>query len=149
MGDGQEGARDLKDGRAEALDRFARSRVARMATVTETGQSHIVPITFALDGERVFTMVDSKPKSTTNLKRLQNIDSEPRVTLLADHYEEEWSSLWWTRIDGTAQVETAGHDWDAARRLLTAKYPQYRKNAPEGALIAITIQSVTWWQWSP
>ncbi len=93
-------------------------------------------------------MVDAKPKTSVNLKRLSNIAVEPRVSLLADHYEDDWSRLWWTRIDGKASVERAGRIWETARQELVGKYSQYRDNVPEGPAIIITIESVTWWEWS-
>lgn len=149
VGDSQEGFADLKSGREGALARLAHSPVARLATIGANGKPHIVPITFVISGDTVFSMVDSKPKTTNRLKRLGNIDSEPRVSVLADHYEDDWSRLWWTRLDGLARVETDGPDWDTARRLLPDKYRQYRNNVPDGPVIVITVASVTWWQGLP
>ena len=84
--------------------RFSDARVARLATVDATGQPHIVPVTFAHNDNTIVIAVDHKPKSTRNLKRLRNIEANPKVTLLVDHYDEDWSQLWWVRADGTAEV---------------------------------------------
>ena len=71
------------------------ARVARLATVSATGQPHLVPVTFAVDGDMIYTAVDHKPKTTTRLRRLANIAANPQVTLLADHYADDWDQLWW------------------------------------------------------
>ena len=87
-----------------ARELFASVRVARLATVDPGGRPHLVPITFALDGDAIVTAVDHKPKSTTKLRRLENIAANPEVSVLADRYEDDWSRLWWARADGTARV---------------------------------------------
>jgi PPOX class probable F420-dependent enzyme len=130
---------------AQARQRFAAAPVARLATVGPTGQPHLVPVTFALDGDHVYTAVDAKPKTTTDLRRLRNIRRDPRVAVLADHYEADWDRLWWARADGLASIlgEPAGR----ARplELLTARYPQYRANPPAGPVIAIAVDRWTGW----
>jgi PPOX class probable F420-dependent enzyme len=128
---------------AEARDRFAAARVARLATVDERGRPHLVPVVFALDGDTLFTVVDEKPKRTTELKRLANVRANPRVSLLADHYEEDWSKLWWVRADGTARVLPP--DEPEAKRaidLLTARYPQQRAI---GSVLAVDLQRWSGW----
>ena len=83
----------------EARRRFAGARVARLATISADGAPHLVPFVFAVAGDTVYSAVDAKPKRTTALKRLANIDRDPRVTLLADHYDDDWTALWWVRAD--------------------------------------------------
>ena len=78
--------------------------MARLATIGTGGRPHLVPVTFALDGDRIYTVVDAKPKTTANLRRLRNIAADPRVTVLADHYEDDWDRLWWVRADGIAAI---------------------------------------------
>ena len=83
--------------------------MARLATIGPGGRPHLVPITFALDGDTIYTAVDQKRKVTTRLQRLRNVATDPRVSVLADHYDDEdWSSLWWVRADGAARVVTPG-----------------------------------------
>ena len=133
----------------EARSRLAAARVARLATVGETGQPHLVPVTFALDlardVDRVFIAVDHKPKTTRNLKRLRNIEANPRVCLLADDYAEGWTQLWWVRADGTAAILREPADLADPLRLLAAKYPQYQANTPAGPVISIHLTSYTAW----
>ena len=85
----------------QARRRFAAARVARLATADAAGRPHIVPITFAVDGDVVYSAVDAKPKRRTALKRLANIAANPAVALLVDHYADDWNELWWVRADGT------------------------------------------------
>jgi PPOX class probable F420-dependent enzyme len=106
-----------------------------------------VPITFALEGSRIVTAVDHKPKRSTRLKRLDNIAAEPRVAVLADHYEEDWSRLWWVRADGTAVlVEPDDPRHQEAATLLAAKYEAYRQHPVAGAVIDIRVSG--WSAWS-
>jgi len=129
----------------EARRRFTSAAVARLATVRETGQPHLVPVTFAVDGDHIYTAVDAKPKTTTNLRRLRNIAAEPRVAMLADHYEQDWAGLWWVRADGMASVLDRPADMAGPLRLLAARYPQYRASAPAGPVISIRVSRWSGW----
>lgn len=124
---------------------FGDARVARLATVDESGRPHLVPVTFALDGDLAYIAVDHKPKTTRNLKRLRNIDANPQVSLLVDAYAEDWSQLWWIRADGTATVLRDPATFTEPLRLLAAKYPQYQANPIQGPIIRIQITH--WANW--
>lgn len=133
---------------AEARGRFAASPVARLATVTPDGRPHLVPIVFALaeagGGDVVYFGVDAKPKRHTGLRRLANLDADPRAAVLADHYDDDWDALWWVRADGTARdVDPAGPEGRAAVRLLESRYPRYRLR---GRLIGIDV--TRWSSWA-
>ena len=130
---------------AQARQRFAGATVARLATVGPGGRPHLVPITFAVDADLIYTAVDAKPKTTTNLRRLRNIRADPRVAVLADHYEADWDRLWWARAEGLASILGAPADLAAPLELLAARYPQYRVNPPAGPVIAITVDRWTGW----
>jgi len=136
-------------GAAEARNRFATAAVARLATVGPTGGPHLVPVTFALDGDRIYTAVDAKPKATASLRRLSNIAADPRVTLLADHYEADWRNLWWARADGQAALLARPADMTGPLALLAARYRQYRANPPPGPVIEIQVRRWTGWAASP
>src|SRR3989442_8595959 len=125
--------------RQDALARLGHARVARMATVGPNGRPHVVPFVFALDGTTVYWTVDRKPKRSEHLARLEHIRANPHVELVADHYEEEWSMLWWVRAAGTARTLDQGPERDRALDLLATKYPQYPAQLPAGALIAIAL----------
>jgi PPOX class probable F420-dependent enzyme len=129
----------------ELSSRFASAPVARLATVGANGQPHIVPISFALDDHILYFAVDSKPKRTTNLKRLRNLATNPAVSVLVDHYEDDWRRLWWVRVDGDARVVTDDAEMQKAIHLLAARYSQYRANPPAGPVVAIAIGAMTGW----
>ena len=93
----------------------------------------------------IYSAVDHKPKSTRSLKRLDNIQRDARVTVLVEHYENDWTQLWWCRIEGSARVVTEGTDVDRARELLAAKYAQYRSQPPTGPWIVIAVEALAGW----
>ena len=126
--------------------RFAQGRVARLATAG-SGQPHLVPVVFALVSQVVVIAVDDKPKTTTRLKRLRNIEANPRVSMLVDHYDDDWSLLWWVRMDGLGRVLTAqSEEGSAAIDALVGKYPQYAIARPGGPVIS--VQPSRWASWS-
>lgn len=104
-----------------------------------------MPCCLALQGEVAYTAVDAKPKSTLVLRRLDNIAAHPDVSVLVDHYEENWSALWWIRLDGRARVVEAQAEREMSIGLLTAKYPQYQSLAIPGPVIAIEVERWTGW----
>jgi PPOX class probable F420-dependent enzyme len=135
---------------SEARELFAASRVARLATSDVEGRPHLVPITFALEDDVIVTAVDHKPKRTTRLRRITNIAANPWVSALVDHYEEDWSSLWWVRADGVARVvEPASPQHAGAMAQLAERYDRYRERAPEGPAIAITVSRWSGWRATP
>jgi PPOX class probable F420-dependent enzyme len=122
------------------------ARVATLGTVTAGGRSHLVPIVFARDGARLITAVDHKPKRTTRLQRLANIEANPAVTVLAHHYSEDWAELWWVRVDGTARlVEPDSTEHPQLTGPLLAKYEQYA-GVSLGTAICIDIERTSGWR---
>jgi len=113
--------------------------------VGPAGQPHLVPVTFALDGDHVYTAVDAKPKTTMNLHRLRNIDRDPRVAVLADHYEADWDRLWWARAEGLASILDEPGGRARPLELLAERYAQYRVDPPAGPVIAIAVERWTGW----
>jgi PPOX class probable F420-dependent enzyme len=126
--------------------RLAEARVARLGTITPEGRPHLVPCCVALDGDLVVTAVDDvKPKSSAALRRLDNLAAHPEASLLVDHYDDDWSTLWWIRVDGVGRVMAEGPARTRAVELLAGKYPQYAAGASLGAVVAIQIH--TWRGW--
>jgi PPOX class probable F420-dependent enzyme len=129
----------------EMRERFGSARVARLATVDADGRPHLVPLCFALAGDRIVSVVDAKPKRTPQLRRLANIRAQPRVSVLVDEYDEDWTSLWWIRADGVARIVGEGVERDDAVDALTEKYPQYQKQPPTGPVVEITVERWRGW----
>ncbi|QFY07020.1 TIGR03668 family PPOX class F420-dependent oxidoreductase [Nonomuraea phyllanthi] len=133
----------------QARARFRGERVARLATASRDGTPHLVPVTFAVAGDRVVIAIDHKPKTTTALRRLRNIRENPHVSLLADHYEDDWARLWWVRADGLARVVEEGPEREPAIDALAAKYGQYREHRPAGPVIVVDVTRWSGWSFTP
>lgn len=134
----------------ELRRRVATAPVARLATIRRDGSPRLVPVTFALVDDRLCFAVDEvKPKRDTRLARLDDIAHDPRVTLLVDHYDADWTTLWWVRVDGTAVAETGGDLRERALDVLAAKYPPYRAARPEGPVVVITPRRWSGWSAAP
>lgn len=136
----------MRAGDARAL--LEGARVARLATVGASGHPHVVPICFALAGEMIYSAVDHKPKRTTDLRRLRNVVANPRVAVLADHYEDEdWSTLWWVRADGRARVLAPGaEEARDAVELLRERYRPYAELPPAGPVLAVEVEHWSGWR---
>lgn len=128
----------------DARRRFAAARVARLATVGGD-QPHLVPVVFAVAGNEILIAVDGKPKRHRSLRRLRNIDDHPQVSLLVDHYDDDWSTLWWVRADGAAVVSSDAAALDRARDALAARYPQHAADPPAGPVVVVTVERWSGW----
>jgi PPOX class probable F420-dependent enzyme len=126
-------------------ERAGAARVARLATITPGGRPHAVPVCFVLVGETAYTAVDGKPKSTRALQRLANVRAHPDAALLIDHYDDDWTVVWWVRIDARGRVLEPGVEQDRAMAALCDKYEQYRHDPPAGPVIALDF--VRWKAW--
>jgi PPOX class probable F420-dependent enzyme len=126
--------------------RVTQARVARLATVLPGGGPHIVPITFAVDGDTIVTAVDHKPKTTMSLQRLKNIEANPMASVIVDHYDDDWSQLWWVRADGVAAIHQSGEEMAAGYALLRRKYLQYQRIALDGPVVTVDVQKWSSWQ---
>ena len=106
----------------------AAARLAHLATGDATGAPHNVPLCYWFDGEHIYFAIDEKPKRQTGmaLKRMRNIAENPRVALVIDHYEEDWSQLAYVMIRGHARVVEDPEEYLAALRHLRDKYLLYR-----------------------
>lgn len=131
----------------EARRRIAAARVGRLASVDANGRPHVVPICFAMSGDQVVSVVDGKPKRTSQLRRLENVRRTPGVQFMVDYYDDDdWSLLWWVRISGRGRVIEHGSAREEAVDLLVAKYGQYREHRPTGPVLLIEITRISSWQ---
>jgi PPOX class probable F420-dependent enzyme len=125
--------------------RLSAARVARLATTDPDGRPHLVPIVFALEGNTLYSAVDRKPKRSSKLRRIENARARPDVTILVDHYEDDWNGLWWIRLRGLARVLDDGDERDHALALLQEKYRQYRTEPPDGPVLAVDVTEMREW----
>jgi len=134
---------------AWAAEFLAAARVGRLATADGQGRPLVVPVCYVVDGARLYSAVDAKPKRTRELRRLRNVAENPQVSLVVDEYDEDWTRLRYVIVEGRADVLTGGDEFARAIDLLTAKYPQYRTLAlprEAGALIRIVSERVLAWR---
>jgi PPOX class probable F420-dependent enzyme len=136
-------------GAGEWLARVAAAPVGRLATHRADGGIDLVPFVFVWLPDppplgRLVSAVDHKPKRHERLQRLANVAAHPGVTVLVDHYEEDWSALWWVRLRGEARELAPGGD-DTALSALVAKYRAYRERPPAGALLRVELTAVQGW----
>ena len=124
------------------------ARTAHLATSDKSGQPHVIPICFVCDGKCFYSPIDEKPKRTvpSKLKRLKNIRENPKVSLVIDHYDEDWRKLAYVLVFGKARIVQSGEKHRRAVQLLRKKYPQYRSMAiHERPMIAITANRIVSW----
>jgi PPOX class probable F420-dependent enzyme len=117
--------------------------VARLATVDSELRPHLVPIVFAVDHDRIYSAVDQKPKRTAALRRLTNVQANPAVSVLVDHYEDDWDRLWWVRADGRGRVLAS--DDPEARRAVALLRQRYSQQRAAGAVLAVDVERWSGW----
>jgi PPOX class probable F420-dependent enzyme len=121
-------------------------RVAHLATAAADGNPHVVPVCFAYYDGNFWLAIDEKPKRTTRLTRLRNIEANPKASLLFDRYDDDWSRLAYVLVHGHAEVLPEGRERSAALAALRRRYQQYQNMDLEGRpLIRITPERVTAW----
>jgi PPOX class probable F420-dependent enzyme len=126
--------------------RVGESRVARLATVDPDGRPHLAPIVYALAGDTLYSAVDEKPKRSRRLRRIENARARPDVAVLVDHYDDDWTQLWWVRLRGRARVLDGGEEAERALALLREKYPPYRDKPPGLPVLAIEVGEWRSWE---
>jgi PPOX class probable F420-dependent enzyme len=132
-----------------ALAFLREARVGRLATADADGRPLVVPICFAVDEDALYSAVDDKPKRTRDLRRLRNVQENPRVSLVVDAWDEDWSRLCWVIVEATADVLTSGAEFRRAIDLLRDKYPQYRKMnlaRDSGAVLRFRVDRILAWR---
>lgn len=100
-----------------------------MASVDEAGIPLTVPICFVYKGEFIYSPIDAKPKTkeVKKLKRLRNIENNPRVSFIVDKYSDDWTELYYIIVQGTAEVLIEGEEYNNSIKALCGKYEQYSK----------------------
>jgi PPOX class probable F420-dependent enzyme len=125
--------------------RVTAARVGRLATVDSDGHPHLVPVCFVAIADVIYSAIDDKPKRGGPLRRLANISATGRASLLIDEYAEDWSQLWWIRLDGAARIVNDPIEAQRAITALIGKYRQYEQHPPRGPVIAIEVARHNAW----
>jgi PPOX class probable F420-dependent enzyme len=123
-------------------------RVAHLATADTAAIPHVVPVCFVVRANTVYVTIDAKPKSrpANELKRIRNIMGNPRVAMVADRYDEDWTRLAWVMLQGRAEILQEGREHDEAQALLRSRYPQLEPMRISAyPVIAIRIERATSW----
>jgi PPOX class probable F420-dependent enzyme len=123
----------------------AAARVGYLGTVAADGTPHVVPVCFALLGDVAYSSVDHKPKRSPHLRRIANIRATGHACLLIDEYNEDWSGLWWVRLDGHARIVDDLPEEATALTALVQKYPQYTQQPPTGPVLALEVTRFSGW----
>lgn len=136
-----------------AQDRFLRSaRTGHLATADAKGRPQVVPVCFVFDGQAIYSVLDAKPKTTPlrQLRRVKNILANPQVSLVVDHYEEDWDKLQYILVSGDAELLESGEKWALAIAMLREKYPQYQAmDLDQSPVIKITPVRYSPWSSQP
>ena len=123
----------------------ASARVGYLGTVAANGTPHVVPVCFALLCDVAYSSVDHKPKRSPHLRRIANVRATGRACLLVDEYDDDWSRLWWVRLDGHGRIVEDSREEAAALTALAQKYPQYTKHPPNGPVLAVEVTRLSGW----
>ena len=126
------------------------ARHGYLSTASAEGDPHLQPVVFQVVGDSIYIAIDEKPKTTLRLRRLTNIESNPKFALLVDHYDDDWNQLWWILLRGPAEVlwpsEWGQNEASLVLASLRAKYEQYRvMGLEERPLLKLTPDRVTRW----
>lgn len=121
------------------------ARVARLGLLDLKDAPRVLPVTFAMAEGRIWTAIDQKPKRAKEPARLRFLRRDPRVALTVDRYSDDWDQLAWVQVLGRVSILEVS-DGAAGLGALTAKYEQYRQEAPPGPLLALDPQRYLWWR---
>ena len=126
------------------------ARHGYLSTASAEADPHLQPVVFQVVADSIYIAIDEKPKTTLRLRRLTNIESNPKFALLVDHYDDDWNQLWWILLRGPAEAlwpsEWEQEEASTAIAALREKYQQYETmGLEERPLLKLTPDRVTRW----
>jgi len=140
----------VKDLDAEAQRLLVEARVAHLATSDQYARPHAVPIVFVVREDRLYFPLDRKPKREDDwhmLRRVRNIETNGRVAIVVDHFNEDWTKLAWVLLEGTATILESGEERDSAATQLADKYAQYANGGLNGRpVVAVAVERAVSWR---
>ena len=136
-----------------ARELLGAARVAHLATADQYARPHAVPIVFVWREGILYTPLDRKPKRDDDwhaLRRVRNIETNGRVAIVVDRYDEDWSQLAWVMLEGVATILESGEERDSAAKLLREKYAQYETLSLDGRpIVRVEIEHASEWSSAP
>jgi PPOX class probable F420-dependent enzyme len=119
--------------------------VARLAFLDGDDRPRVLPVTFAIADDAVWSAIDRKPKRSGEPARVRWLRRRPEAALVIDVYDEDWSALAWMQLLGRVSVIELAQA-RSATDALTAKYPQYETEPPPGPLLRLTVERALHWK---
>jgi PPOX class probable F420-dependent enzyme len=120
-------------------------RVGRLGLLDDEGAPRVLPVTFALAEGWIWSAIDQKPKRAGEPARLRFLRRDPRAALTVDRYSDDWGELAWVQVLGSVRIVEVS-EGAAGLAALSAKYLQYRAEAPPGPLLALEPKRYLWWR---
>ena len=138
----------LSTRRCEELLR--RAERATLATLHPVRGVDAVPACFSYDGGRIAVPIDRvKEKSGSVLRRVRNLEADPRASLLCDHWEQnDWSRLWWVRASLEWAADSGEPELEVLLELLEQKHRQY-EGRPFADVLVFRVTGLTGWAAGP
>jgi PPOX class probable F420-dependent enzyme len=124
---------------------LATQRVARLAYVDDADRPRVLPVTFAIADDAVWSAIDEKPKRTARPARLRYLERRPEAALVVDGYDDDWSRLAWVQLLGRIDIVPVDGSPEAIR-VLAAKYAPYAERTPPGPLLRLSVERALFWR---
>jgi PPOX class probable F420-dependent enzyme len=128
-----------------ARELLAAERVARLAFLDDDDRPRVLPVTFAVAGDAVWSAIDDKPKRTAQPARLRYLRRRPEAALLVDLYDDDWTRLAWVQLLGRVELAPIESSPEATAAL-AEKYEQYAARTPPGPLLRLTVERALHWR---
>ena len=123
-------------------------RVARLGLLDDSDRPRVLPVTFAMAGDAIYSAIDRKPKRSPEPARLRYLRRRPDAALTVDRYEDDWTKLAWVQVLGRVEVLDPAEDRRGMEALI-AKYEPYRQEPPPGPLLRLVPERALHWRADP
>jgi PPOX class probable F420-dependent enzyme len=127
-----------------ARELLATERVARLAFLDGEDRPRVLPVTYAVAGDSVWSAIDDKPKRAAEPARVRYLRRRPEAALCVDRYSDDWSGLAWVQLLG--RVAVVAERAPAAMEALAERYAPYRERTPPGPLLRLSVERALSWR---
>jgi PPOX class probable F420-dependent enzyme len=128
-----------------ARELLATQRVGRLAFLDDEDRPRVLPVTYAVLGDAVWSAIDDKPKRAAEPARVRYLRRRPEAALCVDRYSDDWSRLAWVQLLGRVDILSAAES-GAALQALAARYGPYRERTPPGPLLRLSVERALCWR---